>query len=272
MPENHSAVLDSSNDPRQLTEAAATLAHSQSREDHLELLKHLQSEAFLLRLDSAEACRGSPKALNIRLVLEELSRGQPQPGHGTLVALTRSEAFLSEPARVDLLITACIPIRPAPTELIKFWDAHCLPQDGYDNLTIEALVNNGSAPAIGLLTDKLKDARFEDEEKINWMRSSIMTQRNDAILLGACEELVQRGLSESLRLALAEALFDYKPYDWFTPATVLHPPSRATLSPEARVIRERIGNFVMANLKPSESLAAVIKTELEALRQGGNSP
>jgi hypothetical protein len=268
MPENISVILDSSNNPRQLTQAAATLAHSDSRADHLQLLAHLQSQEFLLRMDSAKSYLGTPKALNLRRVLEELSRGKPEAAHATLIALTQNEPFISEPARADLLITACAAVRPAPPEVVKFWDAHCLPEDGFGNLTVEALVNNGSPPAVALLAAKLRDARFEEEEKINWIRSSILTHRNDAPLLAACEDLLKHGLSESLRLALAESLFDYKPYEWFTPATVLHPPPRAAIGPEARATLQRIADFVLANLKLPEDLAAKIRAELETLRQG----
>ena len=271
MPENIIETLDRSQDPKELARAAATFAHSEKQEDHQQLLARLQSKEFLLRLDSEASYSGWPKQLNLRQVLDELSRGQPQPAHATLLALTKSEVFIKEPARVDLLIEACTPIRPAPPELIKFWDAHCQPLDGFGNLAVEAIVNNGSAPAIVLLAAKLRDARFEDDEKLNWMRASILTHRNDPILLEACEDLLQRGLSDALRLNLAEVLFDFRPNEWFTPATILQPPSRATLPKEVRARLERMAEFTLATLRPPEPFAAKIKSELEGWRRADRS-
>ncbi|HWV99080.1 MAG TPA: hypothetical protein VNZ64_05240 [Candidatus Acidoferrum sp.] len=272
MPDNLSAILGTSKDPGQLTEAAVTLAHSENRDDHRQLLASLESQEFLLRLDSREAYLGWVKSLNIRQVLDELSNGKPQPAHATLLTLTRSEVFVGSAARVDLLIVACAPIRPAPPELVKFWDAHCQPQDGFGNLTVEALVDNGSAPAIALLAAKMRDTRFEEEEKLNWMRSSILTHRNDALLLNACHDVLRAGLSGPLRVPLVEVLFDYKPQEWFAPATVLCPPSRAALGLEGGAVLEKVGEFALANLKPPEDLAAKIRSELEAWRRKGNSP
>jgi len=267
MPEDISSILDNSNNPKQLTQAAVTLARSNSSTDRAQVLARLHSSEFLLRMDSAEAYRGDPKRLNLWRVLDELARGKPETGHATLIELTRDASFISQPARVYLLIPACAAIRPAPPAVVKFWDAHCLPEDGFCNVTVDAIVENGSPPAIALLAAKLRDGRFEEEDRINWMRSSILTHRNDAPLLAACEELLKHGLSDSLRLALAEALFDFKPEEWFRPATVLNPPPRAAIGPEARATLDRIGEFVLANLKLSGGLAAKIRAELQALRR-----
>ena len=42
-------------------------------------------------------------------------------------------------------------------EVVAFWDAHSQPDDGFGNVTIAALIENGSPPALQLFVSKLLD-------------------------------------------------------------------------------------------------------------------
>jgi hypothetical protein len=269
MPDDPTKILQDSSDARELSKAAVALARGADPAAHQTLLRHLTASEFLLRLDSAEDYLGYPKRLRLRRVLDELARNPAPAGHKTLAALAGDSTFVGEPARADLLIMACAVVRPAPPEVVAFWDAHCLPDDGFCNLTIEALVQNGSPPAMALLSRKLADRHFEEEDRVNWMRSSILTHRNDAGLLAICEPLLKGTLDETLRVPLVEVLFDYKPAEWYAPATVLEPPPRAALAPDAGEILARIGRHALDRLSPPADLAEKVKLTLETLEESG---
>jgi hypothetical protein len=265
MPDDPIRILQESRDGKQLSNAAVTLARSSDSAAHQSLLGFLISSEFLLRLDSAEDYLGYPKRLRLRRVLDELARNPAPAGHQTLARLARDPGFVSEPARVDLLVMACAVIKPAPPEVVKFWDAHCQPEDGYCHLTVQALVENGSPPALTLLAAKFTDSRFEDDDRLGWMRSSVLTHRNDPGLLTTCEQLLRGALAEPLKVGLVEALFDYKPAEWFAPATVLEPPPRSALAADARDTLTRIGRHALDKLALPADLAEKVKLTLEAL-------
>jgi hypothetical protein len=160
--------------------------------------------------------------------------------------LAGSREFLAHDARTRFLIEYSRAIRPAPEELVRFWDAHFQPDDGFSNSTAATLVANGTEPALHLLETKLADSRFEHEDKLAWIRTEIYAHRNDVPLLLWCErELAGRALGDDLKLALAEVLFDPKPQQWFPPASVVIPPPLDQLSPEGRAVLERAGKQVL---------------------------
>jgi hypothetical protein len=183
-----------------------------------------------------------------------------------LVALTQTPGFYKEPARADLLIDACAEVRPAPPEVIKFWDNHSQPDDGFTHITIEAVVENGSEPAISLLEKKMSDPKHEEEDKLHWMRSSILTHRNDLILLQACECILGASLSENLRISLVEVLFDYKP-EWFPPSTVLKPPDRQKAIPQALAQLRKIGEFALNKMNLTKDLRKKVEKTLEQIQE-----
>lgn len=263
MPENASTIMRTSKDPKELTRIAVMLCRSHNPADHDELGRWLRSEDFLDRLDSEEKYAGPPSKLRIRAVLDELGQNQDTSAQQLLVTLTQARTFLDEPARVDLLIRACAVVRPAPPLVVRYWDFHCQPEDGYTHLTIEAIVENGSPPALALLERKMTDARHSDDDKTAWMLSSIMTHRNDLPLLQSCERLMTGKLPEKLRPSLIDALFDYKPTEWFTPATVLYPPDRKLASPEARAQLSKIGETVLKTFKVSARQKGAIEKTLK---------
>lgn len=252
-------------EPRELAAACLALAQSQQPDDHARLLSQLQSEEFLKQLDSEKAYLGPPVRLRLRRILEVLSKNPAPSARQALITLTQTPSFYNEPARADLLILAIAEIRPALPEVIKFWDKHSQPDDGFTPLTIEAMVKNGSAPAINLLEEKIADPRHEEEDKLDWMRSSILTHRNDLILLQGCERMISRGLPERLRVALIEVLFDYRPQEWFRPSAVLKAPDRRLASPEALSHLRKIGEIALSMKGLKEALRKKIEETLQEI-------
>jgi len=256
----------SKEEQRALATEALALARSNRPEDHSLLLQRLRSDDFLKKLDSEKAYEGPSNRLRLRHILETLSKNPAPSARSALVALTQIPDFYKEPARTDLLIKVCAEVRPAPPEVIKFWDNHCQPDDGFTHLTIKATVENGSEPAISLLEKKMSDPKHDEEDKLHWMHSSILTHRNDLILLQACERMLGSSLSENLRLSLVEVLFDYRP-EWFPPSTVLKPPDRWQASPQALAQLRKIGEFALKNMALTENLKKVVERTLEEIKE-----
>jgi hypothetical protein len=257
----------SKEDQRALATEALALAKSPRPEDHALLLQKLMSEGFLKKLDSEKAYLGPSTHLRLRRILEVLSINSAPSARNTLIALTQAPSFYKEPARADLLIRACSEIRPSPSEIIKFWDNHSQPDDGFTPLTIEALVKNGSEPAITLLEKKMSDPKHEEEDKLDWMRSSILSHRNDLILLQGCERMISGGLPENLSIALIEVLFDYRPKDWFRPSAVIKAPDRQQATPEALTQLRKIGEFALNQMNLKDNLKKIVEKTLNEIKE-----
>jgi len=151
--------------------------------------------------------------------------------------------------------------------VVQFWDRHSQPDDGFTPLTIEVLVNNGSEPAIALLERKMADPGHAEEDKLDWMRSSILTHRNDLLLLKGCERMLTGNLSPKMKLALVEVLFDYRPAEWYRPSGVLRPPDRRLAGEPALAQLRRIGEYALKNLVMRERLRKAVTDTLEEIRK-----
>ena len=259
-------TLSVSQDPKELVRAAVQLANSERRSDHDALLKSLQSESFLLRLNAEVEYQGDVRLLRVRRVIEALSANKAPSASDTLLALTRNPVYLKAGGRVDLLIEATEVIRPAPPELVAFWDKHCQPEDGFTPLTIKALLENRSKPALELFEKKMADPAHADEDKVIWMRIYLLPRRNHTPLLESCERLLKGGLPEPLRPDLVDVVFDYKPGEWYSPATGRNPPPLADYSVAARVQVRRLAKHVLENVQLTKQQKAAVELMVNALK------
>jgi hypothetical protein len=259
------ANIQASKDTKDPLDAARLLAQSSRPADHNELRKWLSSAKFLARLDGPESYQGAPEKLRLSEVLRELGANRSPSAGAVLIALTQAPGFLAEPMRVELLIRACITLRPAPSAVVHFWDRHWLRDDGYSYVTAVAVCENGSAPALALLEKKMADASHGDDDKRVWMVTGIMMHRNEEATLDSCERLLRIGLPRRLRPMLVEALFDYRPTEWFRPATVLVPPSRKLASVAARERLRRIGEFALQSVRLSAQQQQVVRGVLKEI-------
>lgn len=248
------ATQYSDDNPKVLYTEACQLAHSRQEGDLQVLKARLTDKAFLAKLDSSKDYEGQPpRRLRVAGVLQILSEN-PSPGASkVLLALTTSSAFLEHRARVDLLIEALVQIRPAPQQAVAFWDRHFQPEDGYSGVTVWALLDNGSAPAIALFEKKLLDTRFPETERRYWLTACVLQHRNDLPLLEGCDRLLASRLEEPYRLLLVDVLFNYKPDEWYGARHWYKPPPRAKASIEALRQIDILGRKVLQN-QPLSSL------------------
>lgn len=267
---DHLENLKTSKDSKELVFAAQSLAASENPSDLDGLYQFLTENAFLFRLDSEEAYQGKPERLRLRRVLQGLAKNPA--GHRILVALAQNDIFLEEPPRVDLLIVACIDLRPCPDAVVKFWEAHLQPEDGFGHLTVEAIVENGDPAALAVLERAFANANHPEEDKLAWMQSSILTHRNDLPVLESCERLLARGLPEDLRPKLVEVLFDRRPEEWFRPHNPLKIPERAAAGPESLAKMRSIAENVLVRVALDDKQEEAVITALEEIKTLQKAP
>ena len=250
-------------DPKALYSQTCQLARSEREVDLQVLRDRLTDGAFLAKLDSAEAYEGRAIRLRVAGVLQVLSENQSPPARAILLSLTTAPVFLGHPARVELLIQALVQIRPAPQQAVTFWDRHYQPEDGYTGVTVWALLDNGTEPAVALFERKVVDARFPETERRYWLTGPVLQHRNDLPLLVVCGRLLGSGLEEPYRLLLVDVLFDYQPEEWYGAGHWYRPPARAKASREAleqlRVVGRRALEGQPLSGLQKEKVALVLK-------------
>lgn len=250
----------------------AALADAQgsdaARHDHL--LKELQTRDFLETLDSqVDYVKASKLRLHVDQVVDALAKNPAASAQRSFLALTTNRIFVAHDERVIALILASVSVRPAPPALIRFWDRRSRPDDGFTPTTIGALTDNASEPALALLEKKMIDPSHPDDEKISWMRTHMLRHRNDLPLLQACHRLLKGKLKKSLRPPLVEALFDYRPGEWFTPASSYSAPRLESASLEARAELHKIAELALTTvaLTPTQKDAVTLRVrEIDKLK------
>lgn len=221
-------------------------AHSADPAEQQQLIKALSSATTLDRVDARQERMRLPAAkLRLSGVFQALMENQSAPAKQTLIALTQAASFKDCPACEELLIKALATVRPAPPEVIRYWDAHSTPDAIHTYFVMDALCQNGSASAIALLEKKLLDPQHDQDMKVTWLRTSVLRHRYDVPLLQGAWRMLTATLPKPLRATLVEALFDYR-REWFPPdANAAAPPDAATASPAAIKLLKQIGKFAL---------------------------
>ena len=258
MNENSLKVMQTSDDSKELLQSSLDLARSKQPDDHNELLSFLTNPAFLERLDtSAEYKNAASKRLRVSRILEALSTNDAPSAHSAYIALTKNSAFLKEEQRVVHLISYSSYIRAEAPDLIDFWDKYSQSDDGFTGVTIKALVVNGTESAMEVLEKKMADPKHEDDDKIVWMQKIFVPNRDDFQLLKSFERMLNGKLAGNLRPSLVEVIFDYKPEEWYVPASTANPPDRRKIGAKEREQLKRLGGIAlqMPNLTAEQKQA-----------------
>jgi hypothetical protein len=266
MDENTLKVLQTSDDPKELLTKLMALARSKDPSDHKALLDFLMRPAFLLKLDKSEEYRNAAaKRLRIARVLVALTENDAPSAHAAFVALTRDAGFLKEEPRVDYLIMFSAPLRADAHDLAPFWDKYSQPEDGFANLTIKTLVENGTEPALEVLEKKVAEPRFKDDDKIGWMHAYFVPHRDDYLLLKSFERMLTGKMSEHLKPYLVEVIFDYKPAEWYRPASTANPPDRSKINQNQREQLKRLADIALRLPSLTDTQREAVKKTLEEI-------
>lgn len=258
-------TIRTSDDPRALKRAAIGLAGSRDPDEVAFLGVELASGTLVEKLDSEEAYQGTWRRLRLARVMKTLMDSENPASDEVLFLLTLSEPFKSHTLRLQLLIHALRVVKPLRPEAIRFLEAHATPGNPLAFDVVETLSVNQTPEAMDLLAATLI-SRHERKDKEAWMQQIIMPRRNDMPLLVFCERMFKEPqLSQDLKASLAEALFDYKPDDWFRDCNPPEAPPRAEAGNEAKDLLRRMGLFAQTNLPLSEEQRTAVTSALSEL-------
>lgn len=265
-------TLDRSRDARAVKRAAVAFAASPAAEDHVTLSQRLVTKDFLERLDSPKSYEGTVGRLRLGRVMKTLmDNGRVAPSaHQTLVLLLGAPAFQSHVLRMQLSVRSLAVVRPSPPAAIQYWDRLSGPASPIAYDVIEALCVNQSVPAMQLLEAKIASPAHDRFEKQSWMREVILPRRNDEPLLACCGRLVTRTMPPDLRADLVEALFHYKPANWYIECEPPRPPPLLAASARAKEMFVAIARFALAQVALNPGQRLVVEDSL-ALLTGGSA-
>jgi hypothetical protein len=242
------------------------LAASTNPTDHKPLLEALSSSEFLFRLDSRDDYRRKATAdLRLARLYEAMRKNDSAAMRATWLTLARTNQPGACDACDELLIKTLSVIRPAPPEVIEFWAKHSAPESIQLGFTIDALCENGSIPALALLEKRLTATPYPPEQKISWMRRAMLPHRRDVAMLAAVDRLLNRALPKSLRPALVEVMFDYRPDEWYRER---HPPTpdAQPLTPEAKTLLQKIGAMALKKVTLTATQRRAVTKALNELK------
>lgn len=239
------------------------LAASTAASDQAELARRLGERATLDQLDEPEIRdRSRTEDLHLARVIDTL-RNNPSPAAGqTLAALARDGEFTANDQRSELLVRASATRRPLPPELAAFLDTQARADSVNLHYAVDALCENGTGAAWDVVGRKLLDDAIEPEYKVAWIRDPLLKQRRNAAMLELAEKLLRDdSFDRELRVALAEALFDYRPKEWYPGGEGLpRPPAESATSAQAAAVLRRIGAIVAAPAYPKAVRDAARRT------------
>ena len=252
---------------KDVTLEAIKLARSSDKASHEQLRTLLTNKDYLLSLNTPDHyLRLPPECLQLHFILDALTERPDELPLGTLDCLADSPLYQQPGPRQILLLTASGKINSAPPKLTKLWERQLAPEADELDLTVEALIANGSPAAIGILEKALLNNEYEPDYVIAWLQEPVLTHRQDLPLLVACERLLQaEKWPTELKSALVEVLYDYRPKHWYLMDNAPpEPPRRDALSPAARTKLIEIAELALREGYLDETRRAKIQAELTA--------
>jgi hypothetical protein len=257
------SVVNASNDPDELVAALINLARSSDMQSHQFLTQRLLDMQFIGLLDSEEDYEQPPRHLRLSSVLDELAKNPANSATFVLLQLTQSPGFIEAPSRSELLLEATKEIRPAPPQLVAFWNWLSDPEGVYMHPLMRALAINGTRPALEIFERVIADVRHDDDRRLWWLRIEIPPRRNNIEVLYSCLRMLQGNTTIALKHSLVEALFDFQ-IDWFRPSTPVEEAPFNSLGDVERQQLKIIGEYAINYLELNNELSGAVK---RALRQ-----
>ena len=246
MPDSDSGALD---DSTSFTVAAdiLNLAASQDEAELMRLSRLLIDEATLLGWDTEfDYDNLDPRSLNLAEVLRVLSENDADAAFRQLIGLTESPLYENKDARILLLIEAMGNLKQIDERAVSYWRKYGAPGSIFTIIVVDATARQGGPEAARVFGEILLDADHRDQDKIAWLRRSLVPHRNQIGLLSEARNWVlDDRLSSEVQAALVEALFDYRPEEWYPPGVAYPPPEQSDFSPEALIIRADLAGILL---------------------------
>lgn len=243
--------------------AAIARAESKDAKEHERLAAELIDAAWLDRLDPPALARVAPAShLQLTHVLRALARSAPT----VFSRLAAEPAYVQSETRRAALLTASGACREPGEALVVLWHAQIEPEGDELETTIAALFESGSAAGHGVLETAFANEEFDPELVASWFHGPLLAVRQNEATVAWIEKLLAGGgLREGLSARLVDALFEYRPRDWYPqsqPAPI--PPSRAKLTDASRTILLRIAERARVDGELTAERVEAIRAELRA--------
>lgn len=262
-------VVATSKDPRVVYQAALRAAASTDGAEHQALRAKLITQPLLDLLDTRDEYEQPPTTLRIAGVLKELMTNRTPVADETLNALASNELFTSILPRQHLMIMAMVPVRPASKEAVDLWRRHSQPKAPYKHVSMDAMADNGTEPAIALFEEVMTSPAHNHDHKIMWMQDPILRHRNNPIMLAMCERLLLQTLPVEIRPHLVSALFEYRE-QWYLVCDPPLPPELASTPTAGKLTLRRIGEHALANIQLETRTRAAVEATLQVLPKPNN--
>ena len=257
--------------PKPLTREVIDLVRSSEASKHEKARTLLADKNYLLRLNTEQEYLALPaESLQLHLILDALCDNSSKEATETINLLAGnslySDAAAGLPQTQTLLLLSSRKVASAPANLQRFWKDQLKPEADDLHLAVETLVANGSAEAIKVLEESLRQNEYEPDFVVAWFRDPFLKHRQDPRLLEMCDRLLRsENWSSDLKPPLIEALFEYRPKAWYTQENEPpKPPGRAALSPAARQKLGEIAELALAKGWINQDQHSRIKQELQA--------
>jgi hypothetical protein len=245
-----------------LRKQATRLASSSNEGELRQVFDKLSDASFLNELDSPEDYQAPATELRVATVVQTLAQNRNPKAQQTLVELTKSPAFTASRSRVHLLVLALIEVRPSPEPAIRFWQQHSKQDSVLRHVTVNAIADNGSPPAIALLGQILSDESRPQSERILWFRDPVLRHRTEPEMLRMADGLIRGPAPSALRCALVEALTDYRP-QWYLECEPPVPGDWLKAPSQSKEIARPLLDWVLKNLPLDERQTVTVKQTLK---------
>ncbi|MEO6755579.1 MAG: hypothetical protein ABIP85_27720 [Chthoniobacteraceae bacterium] len=226
-------------------------AGSKERADLQAVTSALTSSRDLLRLNTAqEYAVLTPDKLTVQTILTRLSRNPSEAARTALGALCSSKEFLAEQVRVACLLLALPKIHPLPEGALALLRKSVEPSSDSLEIAIRVLFDIGEKTTLELFAAQVLNSRHDFVTVQSWMRDPLLRHRRDPAVLGMCLDLLQQTkLDAERKNSLVEALFDYRPSEWYLSDNGMHPkpPSPKNLARGTRDVLKKVAAAVAAD-------------------------
>lgn len=256
-PADDDAIIESSDDPQQILDAALRIIQNGSTADRYLLQQGMQEKAFLARLDPMIDEYGSYAQLRLGALLGRMA--DDRANYATfLVGLIDDSTFQAHVMRMQLLIYTLAELPEPKAETLAYWQRLVQPQSPLAYDVIAALIRNQSNRALDVLQSCLTSTDYAEEIKVTWLRQLLLPRRYALPLLQMSDKLLQDpALSPTLNQSLIAVLVDYRPAEWFSTESVVAPQSLASASDASRrLLRKMVDRaWKMNGLEPTNKEA-----------------
>lgn len=267
------ATIAGTRDAREVYRALRLAAAGTDPSEHAALRGQLVSPAVLGLIDSPKDYQAPPHTLRVAGVLAELMDNRTPISDETLNTLAANEQFVTGYPRQELMIRAMVVVRPASTQALDLWRAHSRPKSVLRHVTIDAICDNGTAPAMPLFEEVMTNPVHDPDSRVLWMQDAVLRNRDKATILDSCARMLRvpprdgekpaedgPALEEPLAPSLVSTLFEHKER-WYLECDPPQPPMLISTPKESKLILRRIGEWALAALE--KSLDASTKVAIE---------